>query len=96
MSSLLLPLSLAWFLVPHVHYSYAYDLQYLNYNALRKRKYHLDALFLIKVYLGSKSCPSVLENVDPRVPAPYIWDYSLFIVCSSDKKLSFFQIRFNW
>jgi hypothetical protein len=31
------------------------------------RRHHLDALFFIQVYLGSKFCPSVLEIVGLRV-----------------------------
>jgi hypothetical protein len=42
---------------PHVHYSYAYGLEHLKLHTLHKRRYHLDALFLIQVYLGSIFCP---------------------------------------
>jgi hypothetical protein len=31
----------------HVHYSYAYASENLKLNALRKRRYHIDGLFLI-------------------------------------------------
>jgi hypothetical protein len=33
--------------LPHVHYSYAKALEYLKLHTLRKRRYHLDALFII-------------------------------------------------
>jgi hypothetical protein len=47
------------------------------------RRHHLNALFLIQVYFGSKFCPSVLEIVGLRVPARYIGDFALFSACSS-------------
>jgi hypothetical protein len=49
------------------------------------RRHHLDALFLIKVDLGSKFCPSVLEIAGLRVPDRYIRDFALFSVCSSSR-----------
>jgi hypothetical protein len=39
---------------------------------LYMRGYHLDALFLIQVYLGSKFCPSVLETLRLRVPTRHL------------------------
>jgi hypothetical protein len=47
---------------------------------LRKRRYHLDALFLIQVYLGSEFRHSRLETVGVRAPARYIRKISLFFV----------------
>jgi hypothetical protein len=70
---------------PHVHYSYANALEYLKLHTLRKRRYHLDALFLIQVYLGSKLCPSVLETVGLRVPTRHLRDFPLFHVCPNFK-----------
>jgi hypothetical protein len=49
------------------------------------RRHHLDALFLIYVYLDSKFCPTVLETVRLRVPVWCIGDFALFNVCSSYK-----------
>jgi hypothetical protein len=49
------------------------------------RRHHLDALFLIQVYLGSKFCPSVLEIAGLRVPSRHIRDFALCSVCSSSK-----------
>jgi hypothetical protein len=49
--------------LPHVHYSYANTSEYLKLHTLWKRRYHLDALFLIQVYRGLKYCPSLLEAV---------------------------------
>jgi hypothetical protein len=46
---------------------------------------HLDARFLIQVYLGSKLCPPVLETVALRVPARYIKEFNMFNVWSSSK-----------
>jgi hypothetical protein len=62
----------------HVHCSYANALEYLKLHTLRKRRYHLDALFLIQVYRGLKYCPSLLEAVGLRVPTGYLRDFSMF------------------
>jgi hypothetical protein len=64
--------------LPHVHYSYANALEYLKLHTLRKRMYHLDALFLIQVYRGLQYCPSLLEAVGLRVPTWYLRDFSMF------------------
>jgi hypothetical protein len=53
---------------------YAKALEY----TLRKRRYHLDALFFIQVYRGLKYCPSLLEAVGLRVPTRYLRDFSVF------------------
>jgi hypothetical protein len=71
--------------LPHVHYSYANALEYLKLHSLRIRRHHLDALFLIQIYLGSKLCPSVLETVGHRVPIRHLRDFSLFHVCPNFK-----------
>jgi hypothetical protein len=68
---------------PQAHYSYSLALEELKLHTLCMTRQHLDALFLIQVYLGSKFCPSVLEIVGPRVPGPHIRDFALFNVCSS-------------
>jgi hypothetical protein len=49
--------------LPHVHYSCAKALEYLKLHTLCKRRYQLDALFLIQVYRGLKYCTSLLEAV---------------------------------
>jgi hypothetical protein len=41
--------------------------------------------FLVQVYSGLKSCPSLLENVSLRVPANNLRDFQLFGFCSSNK-----------
>jgi hypothetical protein len=61
--------------LPHVHYSYAKASEYLKLHTLRKRRYHLDALFLIQVYRGLKYCPSLFGL---RVPTRYLTDFSMF------------------
>jgi hypothetical protein len=71
--------------LPNVHYNYANALEYLKLHTLRKRRYHLDALFLIQVYLGFKFCPSVLETVGLRVPTRHLRDFPLFHVCRNFK-----------
>jgi hypothetical protein len=75
--------------LPHVHYSYAKALEYLKLHTLRKRRYHLDALFIIQVYRGLKYCPSLLEAVGLRVPTRHLRDFSMFSFSPSFKKLSF-------
>jgi hypothetical protein len=64
--------------LPHVHYSYTRVLEYSKLHALRKRRYHLDAQFLIQVYRGLKYCLSLLEAVGLRDPTRYLRDFSMF------------------
>jgi hypothetical protein len=71
--------------LPHAHYSYANALEYLKLHTLRKRRYHLDALYLIQVYRGLKYCPSLLESVVLRVLTRYLRDFSLFNFSPSPK-----------
>jgi hypothetical protein len=66
-------------LFPLVHYNYAHALDHLKLHYLRQRRYHLDALFLIQVYLGFKFCPSLLKTVGLQVPVQYIRH---FFLCS--------------
>jgi hypothetical protein len=46
---------------PQVNYSYSVSLEELKLHTLGMRRYCLDELFLIQVYLGYKFCPSVLK-----------------------------------
>jgi hypothetical protein len=71
--------------LPHVHYCYANALEYLKLHTLRKRRYHLDALFLIQVYRGLKYCPSFLEDVGLLVPTRYLRDFSMLNFSPSPK-----------
>jgi hypothetical protein len=70
---------------PQVDYGYALALEQLKLHNFQKRRHHIDALFLIRIYRGSKSCPSVLDTVGLRVRARDIKDFSMFNVCSSSK-----------
>ncbi|PNF34240.1 hypothetical protein B7P43_G17496 [Cryptotermes secundus] len=70
---------------PQVGYCYDFALEQLKLHTLHKRRYHLDALFLIQVYRGSVFCPSALEIVGLRVPVLYIRDFHMFNVCSVSK-----------
>ncbi|PNF19262.1 hypothetical protein B7P43_G08007 [Cryptotermes secundus] len=70
---------------PQVDYRYDFALEQLKLHTLQKRRYHLDALFLIQVYRGSVLCPSALEIVGLRVPVRYIRDLPLFNVCYAVK-----------
>jgi hypothetical protein len=63
--------------LPHVHYSYANALEFLKFHTLRKRRYHLHALFITHVYHGLKYCPSLLEAVGLRVATRYLRDLLL-------------------
>jgi hypothetical protein len=69
----------------HHYYYYSNALEYLKLHTLGKRRNHLDALFLIQVYLGSKFCPSVLETVGLRVPTRHLRVFPLFYVCPTIK-----------
>jgi hypothetical protein len=71
--------------LPHAHYSYAKALEYLKLHTLRKRRYHLDALFIIEVYCGLKYRPSLLEAVGLRVLTRYLRDFSMFSLSPSIK-----------
>jgi hypothetical protein len=57
---------------PHVHCSYDYALVQFKLHTQCKRRHHLDTLFLIQVYLGSKFCTSLLETIGLGVPALHI------------------------
>jgi hypothetical protein len=63
-------------------YSYANALHVLNLRTLHNRRHQLDAIFVINVLLGSKSCPSTLDIIGLRVPTRNLRDYSLFHVSS--------------
>jgi hypothetical protein len=66
-------------LFPHVHYSHAYTIDYLELHTLHNRRYYGNALFLIRSYVGSKLCHSVLET----------WFSSHFMV---NQRLSVFRV----
>ncbi|PNF40967.1 hypothetical protein B7P43_G08815 [Cryptotermes secundus] len=70
---------------PQVDYRYDFALEQLKLHTLQKKRYHLDALFLIQVYRGSILCPSAFESVGLRVPIRYIRDSPMFNVCSVSK-----------
>jgi hypothetical protein len=71
-------------------YSYANALQVLNLRTLHDRRHQLDAVFVINVLLGSKSCPSItistLDIIGLRGPTRNLRDFSLFYVSSYYKK----------
>jgi hypothetical protein len=70
-----------------VHYSYSVAMEQSVLTTLRTRlrRRHIDALFFIQVYFGSKFCTSILENDGLRVPTRYITVFVFFNVCSSSK-----------
>jgi hypothetical protein len=70
---------------PHVPYIYTDALEKLHMQTLRKRRQHFDALFIVQVYLGFKSCAYLLENISLRVPPSSLRDFQLFGVCASNK-----------
>jgi hypothetical protein len=62
-----------------VDYNYPYALETLKLDTLKVRRQHTDALFfLINVFLGSKLCPSLLDNISPRVPTCNSRNYNQF------------------
>jgi hypothetical protein len=71
--------------LPQVYYTYSNALEHLKLHSLRKRRDHLEALFLIQVYLDSKFCPSVLETVGLRVLTRHLRDFPMFYVCPKFK-----------
>jgi hypothetical protein len=58
--------------------NYAYALEQLKLYILRKRRYHLYALFFTQIYLGLEFYSSVLETVGLQVPTCYIRGFSIF------------------
>jgi hypothetical protein len=64
----------------HLPYSYANVLNYLKFHTLSDRRCHLDALFLLNIYSGSKFCPTLLETVGLRVQNRNVRDFKLFLV----------------
>jgi hypothetical protein len=61
---------------PPNSYNYAGALEYLKLHTLQVRRRYLDALFFIQVILGTKFCPSLLDNSSLRVPSCNIRNFS--------------------
>jgi hypothetical protein len=59
---------------------YHYDIiwEKLNVQTLHIRRRHIDALFLINSFCGTKNCPSVLKTVGLRVPTRNIRNFTTF------------------
>jgi hypothetical protein len=59
---------------------YHYDIisKKLNLQTLHIRRHHIDALFLIHAFCGTKYCPSVLETVGLRVPTRNTRNFTTF------------------
>jgi hypothetical protein len=66
----------------YYYYYYYYALQILNLRTLRDRRHQLDAIFVINVLLGSKSCPSTLDIIGLRHPTRNLREFSLLHVSS--------------
>jgi hypothetical protein len=66
-----------------VYYHYNNILDKLNLQTLHVRRRHIDALFLINVFRGTKFCPSVLQAVGLRAPTRMIRNVSTFSCSSS-------------
>jgi hypothetical protein len=64
------------------HYNIINILDKLNMQTLHVRWRHIDTLFLINIFRGTKFCPSVLEAVGLRVPTRNIRNFST-LSCSS-------------
>jgi hypothetical protein len=52
----------------------------LNIYTLHSRRKHLDALFLINVFINKISCSSIFDSVNLRVPSRRTRDFSTFVV----------------
>jgi hypothetical protein len=63
-------------------YSYANALQVLSLRTLHDRRHQLDAIFVINVLSGSKSCPSTMDIIGLRVSTRNLRDFSLLHVSS--------------
>jgi hypothetical protein len=63
-------------------YSYANALHVLNLRTLHERRHQRDAIFVMNVFLGSKSCPSTMDIIGLRVSARNFQDFHLFHVSS--------------
>jgi hypothetical protein len=61
-------------------YSYANALQVLNLRTLHDRRHQPDAIFVINVLLGSKSCSSTMGIIGLRVPTRNLRDFSCFML----------------
>jgi hypothetical protein len=70
-------------------------LNYLKFHTLSDRRCHLDALFLLNVFSGSKFCPTLLETVGLRGPNRNFRDFKLFRVDFSRRNCPFRYKRFG-
>jgi hypothetical protein len=61
-----------------IEYHYDITLEKLNLQTLHIRRHHINALFLINAFCGTKYCPSVLETVGLRVPTRNIRNFTTF------------------
>jgi hypothetical protein len=88
-----------------VDYHYINILDKLNLQTLHVRR-HIDALFLVNLFRGTKFCPSVLEAVGLHVPTQNIQNFSVFscssshcptarCVCAADSVCTFVDIFSN-
>jgi hypothetical protein len=50
----------------HISYNYASTLEHSKLHTLQVIRHHLDALFFNQVFLGSKFCPSLIDNSSLR------------------------------
>jgi hypothetical protein len=60
---------------PQVRHSNTCALENLSLHSLRKRRHNFDAFSFFQVYRGLKFCPSLLENVSPRVPTRCVTNF---------------------
>lgn len=61
-------------------HSYAIALQMLNQRTAQKRRIQIDAVLVINIFWGSKSCPSFMDIIDLRVPTWNLQHLHLFRV----------------
>jgi hypothetical protein len=69
---------------PHIPYNYALALELLKFHTLQVWRLHFDAHFFIRVFSGSRFCPSLIYKISLRVPSCRIRNFTQFsIACNS-------------
>jgi hypothetical protein len=64
----------------HLPYNYTNVLNYLKFHTLNDRRCHLDAFFLLNVFIGSKFRPTLLQTVGLQARNRNFRDFKLFHV----------------
>lgn len=73
-------------------HSYAVALQMLNQRTVQKRRIQIDAVLVINIFWGSKSCPSFMDIIDLRVPTLNLQHLHLFRVSPHIRNCNKFRL----